>query len=312
MYTNVYRVVDFVMKDDEVIMATSVTLQAHAKINLTLDVLGKRQDGYHDVEMIMQQISLHDVITITKREDQEIFIHSSDPFVPTDDSNLAYKAALLMQEAFSLTVGFDIYIEKYIPIAAGLAGGSTDAAAVMKGINDLLNLTDTMHLEALGMKIGADVPFCIRGGAAIARGLGEKLETIQGLKHRWLLLVKPNFGVATKEVYMALNIADIKEKPNTQKMVEALKENDKRHVTALLCNVLETATLKKYPEVNALKRQMRSFGADGVLMSGSGPTVFGLFKNENRIKHAFNNMKRFYPQSYIVMTYNEEIPNKGE
>jgi len=263
-------------------------------------------------EMIMQQISLHDVVTITMRQDREISIQSSDPFVPTDDSNLAYKAARLMQDTFSLSRGFDIYIEKYIPIAAGLAGGSTDAAAVMKGINHLLELTDEAHLEDLAVRIGADVPFCIRGGTAIARGLGEKLETIQGLRHTWLLLVKPNFGVATKEVYMALNINNIKERPNTQSMVEALKQNNKHHMMMLLCNVLETATLIKYPEVNALKKQMISFGADGVLMSGSGPTVFGFFKNENRLKHAYNNMKRFYPQSYIVMTYNGEIPNKGE
>jgi 4-diphosphocytidyl-2-C-methyl-D-erythritol kinase len=293
-------------------MATSIKLEAHAKINLTLDVLGKRQDGYHDVEMIMQQISLHDLVTVTIRQDQKIMIQSSDPFVPIDETNLAYKAARLMQETFSLPVGFDIYIEKHIPIAAGLAGGSTDAAAVMKGINHLLQLTDATHLEELGVNIGADVPFCIRGGAAIARGLGEELETIQGLRHTWLLLVKPNFGVATKEVYMALNINDIKERPDTKKMVEALKQGNKHHMMSLLCNVLETATLVKYPEVNALKKQMISFGADGVLMSGSGPTVFGFFKNENRMKHALHNMKRFYPQSYMVMTYNGEIPNKGE
>jgi 4-diphosphocytidyl-2-C-methyl-D-erythritol kinase len=295
-------------------MTKAVTVKAHAKINLTLDVIGKRSDGYHDVEMIMQQISLYDVVTITRREaDERICLTSTAAHLPTDASNLAYRAAERMRMAFDIHSGFDIHIEKNIPVAAGLAGGSTDAAAVIVGIAELMALPATGEaLEAIGLSIGADVPFCIRGGCAIARGLGELLEPIKGLDYVWLLLVKPNFGVSTKEVYGNLDLAAIETRPNTQAMVAALRDNQRVTVVSELCNVLETVTLKRYPEVAAIKKQLVSYGAEGVLMSGSGPTVFGFFKDLNRAKLAHKKVKRFYHQSYIVTTYNGEIPHKGD
>ncbi|MDK2867858.1 MAG: 4-diphosphocytidyl-2-C-methyl-D-erythritol kinase [Clostridiales bacterium] len=295
-------------------MTEAVTVKAHAKINLTLDVIGKRPDGYHDVEMIMQQISLHDVVTISLRdEDSQIHLTNTVSHLPTDSTNLAYRAAMLMREAYGIQSGFNIHIEKHIPVAAGLAGGSTDAAAVITGIAKLMALpAETASLETIGLKIGADVPFCIRGGCAIARGLGEILEPIKGLDYAWLLLVKPNFGVSTKEVYGNLDLSAIETRPNTQAMVAALRDNQRVTVVSELCNVLETVTIKRYPEVAAIKKQLVSFGAEGVLMSGSGPTVFGFFKDLNRAKLAHKKMKRFYHQSYIVTTYNGEIPHKGE
>ncbi|MBS7526573.1 4-(cytidine 5'-diphospho)-2-C-methyl-D-erythritol kinase [Fusibacter paucivorans] len=295
-------------------MTAAVTVKAHAKINLTLDVIGKRTDGYHDVEMIMQQISLHDVVTISQRhEDLAINLTSTVSHLPTDSTNLAYRAAMLMREVYGIQSGFNIHIEKHIPVAAGLAGGSTDAAAVITGIAKLMALpVETASLEAVGLKIGADVPFCIRGGCVIARGLGEILEPIKGLEYVWLLLVKPNFGVSTKEVYGNLDLSAIKAKPNTQAMVAAIRDNQRMTVISELCNVLETVTIKRYPEVGMIKKQLVSFGAEGVLMSGSGPTVFGFFKDLNRAKLAHKKMKRFYHQSYIVTTYNGEISHKGD
>ena len=290
-------------------MTTKVAIKARAKINLTLDVIGKRPDGYHDVEMIMQQINLFDLVTISKREgDADIVITSSDLFLPKNEGNLAYLAAKQMMTQFNLPTGFDIHIEKNIPVSAGLAGGSTDAAAVIVGISMLMDENVPLEmLETIGLRIGADVPFCIRGNCCIARGLGEKLEPIQGLSQMWIVLVKPNFGVSTKEVYTHLNLEEVKEKPDTQAMVQALLTQDKNKIVNNLCNVLETVTLKRYPEVEHLKSQLVSFGADGVLMSGSGPTVFGLFKNLNRAKLAHKNIKRFFNQSYIVTAYNGEI-----
>lgn len=295
-------------------MPKTITKNAYAKINLTLDVLGKRADGYHEVEMIMQQIDLYDVITVAIRpNDRNIVITSTDAFIPTNESNLAYRAAVLMQETYNLNVGFDIHIEKHIPVAAGLAGGSTDAAATMTAINDLLDLSRPKEaLEALGTRIGADVPFCIRGGCAIARGIGEKLESIRGLEHTWLLLVKPSFGVSTKEVYTNLKIEEISEHPKTLSMVDALKEQSRVNVLRQLGNVLETSTLKLYPSVKTLKDQMKAYGADATLMSGSGPTVFGFYKNHKRTLNAYHNMKKYYPQSYVVMTYNGEKSHKGD
>lgn len=295
-------------------MPSKITLKARAKVNLTLDITGKRDNGYHDVEMIMQQIDLYDVISISKRSgDAEIVIESSDYFLPKSEGNLAFIAAQKMMAHFDLKEGYHIYIEKNIPVAAGLAGGSTDAAAVIKGIAQLENLEASQAtLEAIGLEIGADVPFCLRGNCCIARGLGEILEPIQGLENLWLLLVKPNFGVSTKEVYTYFKLEAVDQHPQTDQMVEALKTQDQDLVIKGLCNVLESVTLERYPEVGDLKAKLKSFGADGVLMSGSGPSVFALFKNMNRAKLAYKNIKRFYHQSYIVKAYNGEITHKGD
>ena len=291
--------------DSQSLTGGVLTLKARAKINLTLDVLGKRENGYHDVEMIMQQVNLFDVITVKKNEEGILKLSCSDRFLPLDEKNLAYRAAMLMKETFHLTEGFDIHIEKNIPIAAGLAGGSTDAAAVIKAINDLCSLNQSVEaLQALGFTLGADIPFCFMEGCAVARGLGEILEEIKGFEHAWLVLVKPSFGVSTKEVYTGLKLDEIVARPDTTAMVEALKFQNRHDIVKGLCNVLETVTLKLHPKVSEIKGLLTSYGADGVLMSGSGPTVFGIYSNYEKAKNAHKKIQKFYKQSYVVSTYN--------
>lgn len=280
-------------------------IKARAKINLTLDVLGRRENGYHDVEMIMQQINLYDNITIKIIETPDILLSCSDAFLPVDDKNIAYKAAELMKETFDIACGFEIHIEKNIPIAAGLAGGSTNAAAVIMGINTLCHLNlDLETMQGLGFKLGADVPFCFLEGCAVARGLGELLTPIKGFEHAWMVLVKPSFGVSTKDVYTGLKLDEIKFHPRTEDMIKALESQNRKAVLSGLCNVLETVTLALYPKVNDVKALLSSYGADGVLMSGSGPTVYGVFGSYERAKTAHKKLKKLYPQSYVVSTYN--------
>lgn len=283
----------------------SIQIKARAKINLTLDVLGRRDSGYHDVEMIMQQIGMYDLVTVAKTETAEIRLTCSDAFLPLDDKNLAYRAAKIMMDKFDLKCGFDIHIEKNIPIAAGLAGGSTDAAAVIKGINTLCALDlSTEEMQHIGFTLGADVPFCFLEGCAIARGLGEELTPIRGFEHAWMVLVKPSFGVSTKDVYTNLKLDQIENRPETLKMVEALEKQSRHEILSGLCNVLETVTLEMHPKVSDIKALLTSFGAEGVLMSGSGPTVFGVFGSYERAKTAHKKLKKHYPQSYVVSSYN--------
>ena len=283
----------------------SLQIKARAKINLTLDVLGRRENGYHDVEMIMQQINIYDVITIKKIESHEIKLTCSDAFLPIDDKNLAYRAAKAMMETYNTGSGFEIHIDKNIPIAAGLAGGSTDAAAVIKGINTLCDLGLSIEAQQeIGFTLGADVPFCFMEGCALARGLGEILTPIRGFEHAWMVLVKPSFGVSTKDVYTNLVLDDIVKHPDTQGMVKALKDQNRHEVLSGLCNVLETVTLNMHPKVAEIKNMLSSFGSEGVLMSGSGPTVFGIFSSYERAKTAHKKLKKHYPQSFVVSTYN--------
>lgn len=281
-------------------------LKARAKINLTLDVVGKRSNGYHDVEMIMQQVSLYDEVTVKKRADGQIHLTCSEPYLPVDEQNIAYKAAKLMQSTYAITDGFDIHIVKKIPICAGLAGGSTDAAATLKAINQLCDLKlDMETLMTLGLKLGADVPFCLQEGAALAKGLGEELTEIEGLKGAFMLLVKPNFGVSTQEVYQTLKYQEVLDKPQTVDMLQAIKENKIQLVSKLLCNVLESVTIPMHPEVGQIKELLKCHGASGVLMSGSGPTVFGLFKNQERASKAYKKIKKTYPQTYLVVSHHK-------
>lgn len=283
----------------------SIQIKARAKINLTLDVLGRRENGYHDVEMIMQQIGMYDLVTVTLTESGAITLACSDAFLPLDEKNLAYRAAKVMMDRFGLSCGFDIHIEKNIPIAAGLAGGSTDAAAVIKAINTLCGLDLSIEaMQEIGFTLGADVPFCFLEGCAIARGLGEVLTPIRGFEHAWMVLVKPSFGVSTKDVYTNLKLDGIMSHPDTKRMVQALERQTRHEILSGLCNVLETVTLEMHPKVNDIKALLTSFGAEGVLMSGSGPTVFGIYGSYERAKTAHKKLKKHYPQSYVVSTYN--------
>ncbi|MBM7700418.1 4-(cytidine 5'-diphospho)-2-C-methyl-D-erythritol kinase [Kurthia huakuii] len=275
-------------------------VKAPAKINLTLDVLHKRPDGYHEVEMIMTTVDLADRVGLELRRDGEIFVHSSNNFVPDDQRNLAYQAAKLLKDRFNVTSGVSITIDKQIPVAAGLAGGSSDAAATLKGLNELWSLGLSLDdLAELGAEIGSDVSFCVYGGTAIASGRGEKIEHISAPPSSWVILAKPTIGVSTAAVYGGLKLDGI-EHPDTAGMVEAIKTNDYAKMCGTLGNVLESVTLDMHPEVSSIKEQMKRFGADGVLMSGSGPTVFALVQTEARTTRIVNGLKGFCDEVYAV------------
>ncbi|AQS57848.1 4-(cytidine 5'-diphospho)-2-C-methyl-D-erythritol kinase [Desulforamulus ferrireducens] len=253
-----------------------LTLKAHGKINLTLDVLSRRPDGYHEVEMIMQGIELHDTLQIEALPGEIILTASGLP-VGCDENNLIIKAARLLQQFSGTGWGARIHLHKEIPVAAGLAGGSTDAAATLVGLNELWQLGLTQEqLSELAVKLGADVPFCLRGGTAIARGIGEKLIQLPPAPKFGVILVKPSFGVSTAEVYQGLNLNNLGRRPDLAAMVEALQTGSLAAVSEQLANVLESVTLRLYPELQEIKETLARAGCRGVLMSGSGPTIFGL------------------------------------
>ena len=283
-------------------------VKAPAKINLTLDVLYKRPDHYHEVEMIMTTVDLADRIGLESRKDGLIKIISADRFVPDDERNFAYQAAKLLKDTYGISEGVSIKIEKEIPIAAGLAGGSSDAAATLRGLNEMWNLNLTMdELAEHGAKIGSDVSFCVYGGTALATGRGEKIKELPPPPACWVVLAKPKIGVSTADVYGGLKLDGIKH-PNTKQMIEAIEEEDYELVCQSLGNVLETVTFNLHPEVVTIKEQMQRFGADAVLMSGSGPTVFGLVDSESRATRIYNGLRGFCEEVYIVRTLGERNP----
>lgn len=282
-----------------------VLVKAPAKINLTLDVLHKREDGYHEVEMVMTTIDLADRIDLMLLADKKIKITSKNRFVPDDERNLAYQAAKLLQDRFHVNKGVEISIQKVIPVAAGLAGGSSDAAAVLRGLNKLWDLNLSLdELAALGSEIGADVSFCVYGGTALATGKGEKISPLPSPPSCWVILAKPIIGVSTAEIYGKLKLDGIHH-PNTKGMIEALENGDYAGVCANVGNVLEEVTLKLYPEVASIKEQMLRFGADAVLMSGSGPTVFGLVQHDSRMNRIYNGLKGFCHDVFAVRMLGE-------
>lgn len=280
-------------------------VKAPAKINLTLDVLYKRPDNYHEVEMIMTTIDLSDRIGLEERNDGKIIITTSNGNIPDDQRNLAYQAALLMKNTYHIDKGVTITIDKEIPVAAGLAGGSSDAAATIRGLNELWDLKLTNDtLAELGAKIGSDVPFCVYGGTALATGRGEKIKALQTPPTCWVVLAKPKIGVSTASVYGGLNLQNV-EHPNTKQMIQALEEGDYELMCRSVGNVLETVTCKLYPEVDIIKEQMKRFGVDAALMSGSGPTVFGLVDSESRLNRVYNGLKGFCEEVYAVRMLGE-------
>lgn len=279
----------------------SVLIRAPAKINLTLDVLYKRQDGYHEVEMVMTTIDLADRVELAPREDGQIVVEATASFVPQDQRNLAYQAAQLVKEKCGITQGVTITIEKQIPVAAGLAGGSSNAAATIKGLNQLWRLgLRVEEMAELGADIGSDVAFCVYGGTALATGRGEKIKPLPAPPPFWVVLAKPPIGVSTSHIYQQLNLKDVQVRPNTRQMIEALETKDFQLLVQSMGNVLESVTLKEYPLVKRLKEKMEGFGADGVLMSGSGPTVYGLTQRESRAQRLYNGLRGFCQDVYMV------------
>lgn len=280
-------------------------MKAPAKINLSLDALYKRLDGYHEVEMVMTTIDLADRLELSSLDSNEIKVVSHNRFVPDDERNLAYQAAKLLKDRFSINKGVLISLEKIIPIAAGLAGGSSDAAAVLRGLNKLWGLGLSLDkLAELGAEIGSDVSFCVYGGTALAKGRGEKIIQLPPPPTCWVILAKPFVGVSTADVYQRLNLSTIRH-PNTNALIQALKSNDYLQVCRHVENVLEDVTFKMHPEVAQIKEQMKRFGADAVLMSGSGPTVFGLVRHDSRMHRIYNGLRGFCDQVFAVRILGE-------
>ena len=261
-------------------------IKAYAKINLGLDVVRRLENGYHEVKMVMQTVGIYDVLDF-ERTDGGIVITTDSGELPTDENNLIYKAAKLMMETYPISGGVKIHLEKHIPIAAGMAGGSTDAAATLKGMNRLFDLGCTLKdLMELGVKIGADVPYCVMGGTALAEGIGEKLTPLAPAPDCYVLVAKPDINVSTKYVYEHLDAQEIVKHPDIDGMVEAIAEESLQGILDRMENVLETVTVSAYPVIQTIKDRMKELGAINSLMSGSGPTVFGIFVEKDMARRA--------------------------
>ena len=280
----------------------SIVLKAYAKINLSLDVTGRRPNGYHDVKMIMQSVGLFDTLTFTKsREGINLKVDNSELSDSTD--NLIYKAAKLLFDKFDLPGGIDISLEKNIPIAAGMAGGSTDAAATFKAVNTLYDLKlSEKELCDLAVKLGADIPFCIMGGTALSEGIGEKLTPIKNPPECILLVAKPDINVSTKEVYTKLDATDLPDHPDVDAMIKAIEEGDLNKMCSLTGNVLEYVTENDHPIISKLKQIMTGEGALTSMMSGSGPSVFGIFNDKSKAESAFNKIKETCGLKQVYIT----------
>ncbi|QQK78527.1 4-(cytidine 5'-diphospho)-2-C-methyl-D-erythritol kinase [Salicibibacter cibi] len=281
------------------------SLKAPAKINLSLDVIAKRPDGYHEVEMIMTEVDLADRLDFVTRDDGKIVVEMSEGFIPHDARNLAHQAAQLLKSKFQTREGVHIYIQKNIPVAAGLAGGSSDAATVLRALNEIWGLSLSKgELAELGANLGSDVAFCVHGGTAKATGRGEKIEKLPALPSCWVILAKPPIGVSTGDIYRQISVPNRSYSPASE-MEDAIYGNDYARICNHLHNDLETVTLALYPEVRRIKKRMIESGVDAALMSGSGPTVFGLVKHENQVNRVYNALRGFCEHVYAVRLLTE-------
>lgn len=263
--------------------------KAYAKINLGLDVLRRREDGYHEVKMIMQTVGIHDVLTFKEAPDGVLELSVDSMQIPDNEDNLIIKAAKLLLQTAGVKKGVYITLEKNIPVAAGMAGGSTDAAATLLGLNELFGLSYTKEdLQKMGVKLGADIPYCIMGGTALSEGIGEKLSPLKAPPEAYLLIAKPDLMISTKYVYENLHANSLKEHPDIDAMITALEENNLHKLCALMGNVLETVTEKENPIITQIKSLMVEEGAINSLMSGSGPTVFGIFEDKEKANHCLS------------------------
>lgn len=269
-----------------------VKLRAYAKINLAIDVLRKRGDGYHDVRMIMQTVDLYDKLEIHRRGKQGIHITTNLSYLPINENNLIHKAARLFMEACQIEAGVYVKLKKKIPVAAGLAGGSSDAAATLLGMNNLFGTELTLpQLQEIGVKIGADVPYCLLGGTALSEGIGEILTPLPAAPRLHCLLVKPQISVSTKQVYKSLVLDESICHPDVDSMIEAITEKNIAKMCAGMGNVLESVTVANHSVITKIKQEILSHGAVGALMSGSGPTVFGLFDDAEAARKAYYSFK---------------------
>lgn len=279
-----------------------ISRKAYAKINLGLDVVRRLPNGYHEVRMIMQNVGIYDVLTFAKAE-EGITLQVDNQEVPADGNNLICKAAKLLMETAGIQGGVRITLEKNIPIAAGMAGGSTDAAAAFLGINELYEIGyDIEQLKALGVKIGADVPYCIQGGTALAEGIGEVLSELPAPPACHLLIAKPDINVSTKFVYENLRANELEYHPDIDGMLKALDAGDLKGITDRLGNVLETVTVPAYPIIQEIKNLMLAAGAENALMSGSGPTVFGMFTDKEQAEAASAEIRKAELAKQVFVT----------
>lgn len=287
-------------------------LRALAKINLGLDILRKRDDGYHEVRMIMQTIQMYDVLEIQKKREPGISLTTNIPFVPNDERNLVYKAAKLLMDEFQVKEGLTMRLDKFIPVAAGMAGGSSDAAAAFVGVNRLFKLgLSEQELMKRAVQVGADVPYCIMRGTALAEGIGEKLTRIPQMPECFVLVGKPGINVSTKAAYESLNLKGIKKHPDIDGMIQDIENKDLYALTSKMGNVFEAGIIKKYPVIQDIKDLMEEHGALKAMMSGSGPTVFGIFDDRDKVEKAAAVLRESQMARTVFATeiYNR---NKGE
>ena len=283
-----------------------IEIPAYAKINLSLDVIRRREDGYHELKMVMQTVSLHDTVCLETTGDAGIHLECSGGAVPCDSTNTAWRAAELMFERYGMAGGLRIWITKRIPAAAGLAGGSADAAAVLRGINELYGLDlDAGELKRLGLQIGADVPYCIEGGTRLAEGIGEILTPLPDFSGIDVVVVKPRISVSTPWVYSQLDLSKVtdNDRPDTGKLIGALASRDIKAASLYMKNVLELVTVRRYEIVRYAKSRMAETGAEACLMSGSGPSVFGLFADQVKAQKAYAMLSEYHEwECFIAKT----------
>lgn len=285
------------------------TQKAYAKINIGLDVLRRREDGYHEVKMIMQTVDICDDLTFEKSEQPGISIQTDHEDLPTDRNNLIYKAAELLMKEKGITEGVKITLTKRIPIAAGMAGGSSDAAAAMRGMNRLFAMGyTTEELQKLAVRLGADIPYCIVGGTMLSEGIGEILTPLPTPPACYLVVAKPDINVSTKFVYENLHADSLTCHPDIDGMIDAIREGSLQGVTDRLGNVLETVTVKEYPVIEEIKELMRQEGAENALMSGSGPTVFGIYTDQEKANQTAQEIeRRGMAKQVFVTTFRDNI-----
>lgn len=280
-----------------------IKLRARAKINITLDAISKMENGYHQLEMIMQTVNLCDNVNIKKTNTGDIQLKSNLVWLPCDSRNLVYRAAEYMKNTYNIKEGLEIELVKNIPVAAGLAGGSSDCAATLVGINNLFRLNISQEeLMKIGKDFGADVPYCILRGTALAQGIGEKLTVLPNFPNCYVLLAKPPISVSTGAVFGALNLEKVKKHPHTSTIIEYIEKGNLQGVADNMVNVLESVTCVKYPVIEEIKKTMLENGALGSMMSGSGPTVFGLFTSYKEGIHALKLIKQKFRTKEVYLT----------
>lgn len=286
-----------------------VVLKAYGKVNLGLDVVRRRDDGYHEVRMIMQTVGLFDRLELKKTSGDSVTLSTNLRFLPVNEQNLVCQAIAAVKKKYSLKDGVEAYLEKRIPIAAGMAGGSSDCAAALRGMNQLFELgLKEEELCEIGAGLGADVPYCVIGGTALAEGIGEKLTKLPPVSDCHILIAKPGISVSTKTVYENLDVPGLSSHPDITGMISAIENQDLKGITGRMENVLETVTIPRYPVIDEIKEFLLKQGAENALMSGSGPTVFGIFASQEKAQRALSNLRSFedVKQAYVVAPVNRE------